>query len=51
MVSKLTSLPELLNLQFIESNYQTDQQLAAIREMIKEKDPNIYAKTYAMNRY
>ena len=51
IVSKLTSLPQLFNLQFIESNYQSDPQLSAMREMIRERDPNIHAKTYAMNRY
>ena len=35
---------------FIESNYKSDPQLTAIREMIYEKDPNTHAKFYAMNR-
>ena len=52
--SKLTSLPELFNLQFIKSNYQSDLQLTGIREMIKEKDIIITDRYYAqcsMDRY
>ena len=41
--SKPTSLPELFNLQFIETNYQSDPQLSTIREILKERYP-----TYAM---
>ena len=51
IVSKITSLPELFNLQFIESNYVSDPQLSAIRELFITRDPKILEKILAMNRY
>ena len=51
IVSKITSLPELLNLQFIESNYVSDPELSAVRDLIKTKDPKIREKVSATNRY
>ena len=50
IVSKITSLHELFNLQFIESQYASDPQLNAIRDSIKTKDLHIQEKVYAMNR-
>ena len=51
IVSKITSLPDLFNLKFIESNYISDPQLSAIRDWIVTKDPNIHEKVTATNRY
>ena len=51
IVNKITSLPDLFNLKFIESNYVSDPQLSAIRDFIVTQDPNIHDKINAMNRY
>ena len=51
VVSKITSLPELINLQFIESQYAFDPQLSAIRDLIKTKEPKFHKKLYAMNQF
>ena len=51
IVSKITSLPELFNLQFTESNYVSDPQLSTVREFIITKDPKNHEKVSAMNRY
>ena len=51
IVNKITALPDLFNLKFIESNYVSDPQLSAIKDLIVTKDPNIHAKVTAMNRY
>ena len=51
IVSKIISLLELFNLQFIESNYVSDPQLSAIREIIITRDPKTHEKVPAMNRY
>ena len=51
IVHKITSLPDLFNLKFIESNYVSDPQLSAIRDLIVSQDPNIHEKISAMNRY
>ena len=50
-VSKVSSLPDLFNLKFIESNYVSEPQLSAIKDLIFTKDPNIHEKVTAMNRY
>ena len=51
IVSKITSLPDLFNLKIEESNYVSDPQLRAIRDLIVTKNPNIHEKVTAMNRY
>ena len=51
IVNKITSLPDLFNLKFIESNYVSDPQLSAIRDLIVTQDPDIHEKISAMNRY
>ena len=51
IVNKITTLPDLFNLKFIESNYVSDPQLSAIRDLIVSKDPNIHEKVTAINRY
>ena len=51
IVNKITSLPDLFNLKFIESNYVSDPQLSAIRDLIVSLDPDIHEKFSAMNRY
>ena len=51
IVNKITSLPDLFNLRFIESNYVSDPQLSAIRDLIVSQDPKIHDKINAMNRY
>ena len=51
IVNKITSLPDLFNLKFIGSNYVSDPQLSAIRDLIVSQDPNIQDKINAMNRY
>ena len=51
VVSKQSTLPELLNLRFIESQYNSDPQLQAIIEMIKCKDPPLQSKVAAMSKY
>ena len=50
IVSKMTSVPELFDLQFIKFNYVFDPQLSAIRDLIKTKDPKTHKKISAMNR-
>ena len=50
IVNKITSLPDLFNLKLIESNYVSDPQLSAIRDLIVSQDPNIHEKFNAMNR-
>ena len=51
IVNKITALPDLFKLKFIETNYVSDPQLSAIRDLIVSKDPNIHEKITAMNRY
>ena len=51
IVSKQTALPELFNLRFIESQYNSDPQLQAIIELIKCKDPQLHSKIAAMSKY
>ena len=51
IVNKINSLPDLFNLKFIESNYNSDPQLSAIRDLIVSQDPNIHEKISAVNRY
>ena len=51
IVNKITSLPDLFNLKFIESNYVSDPHLSAIRDLIVTQDPDIHEKISAMNRY
>ena len=51
IVNKVNSLPDLFNLKFIESNYVSDPQLSAIRDLIVTQDPEIYEKISEMNRY
>ena len=51
IVNKVTSLPDLFNLKFIESNYVSDPQLSAIRDLIVTQDPEIHEKITEMNRY
>ena len=51
IVKKITAIPDLFNLKFIESNYVSDPQLSAIRDLIVIKDPNIHEKVTAMNSY
>ena len=51
VVNKQNALPELFNLRFIESQYNSDPQLQAIIEMIKCKDPDLYTKIAAMSKY
>ena len=51
IVSKNTSLPDLFNLKFIESNYVCDPQLSSIRDLKLTKNPIIHEKITAMNRY
>ena len=51
IVNKITSLPDLFNLKFIESNYVFDPQLSAICDLIVSQDPNIHEKIKSMNRY
>ena len=51
IANKITSLPDLFNLKFIESNYVSDPQLSASRDLIVSQDPNIHDKNKAMNRY
>ena len=51
MVSKQTALPELFNLRFIESHYNSDPQLQAIIEMIQCKDQHLHTKIAAMSKY
>ena len=51
IVNKATSLPDLFNLKFIESNYVSDSQLSAIRDLIVTQDPEIHEKVFQMNRY
>ena len=52
IVSKQTALPELFNLRFIESQYNSDPQLQAIIELIKWKDPQLHSlTTNAMSKY
>ena len=51
IVNKVTSLPDLFNLKFIESNYVSDPQLSAIRDLIVTQDPEIHEKISEMNRY
>ena len=51
IVNKATSLPDLFNLKFIESNYVSDPQLSAIRDLIVTKDPEIHEKITEMNRF
>ena len=51
IVSKQTALPELFNLRFIESQYNSDPQLQAVIELIKCKDPQLHSKNAAMVKY
>ena len=51
IVNRITSLPDLFNLKFIESNYVSDPQLSVIRDLIVSQDPDIHEKISAMNRY
>ena len=51
IVNKITSLPDLFNLKFIESNYVSDPHLSAIRDLIVSQDPSNHDKINAMNRY
>ena len=51
IVNKVTSLPDLFNLKFIESNYVSDPQLSAMRDLIVTQDPEIHEKISEMNRY
>ena len=51
IVSKITSLPELFSLQFIEANYVSDPERSAVREFFIANDPKIHKKVSAMNRY
>ena len=51
IVNKITSLLDLFNLKFNESNYFSDPQLSAICDLIVSQDPNIHDKINAMNRY
>ena len=51
IVNKVTSLPDLFNLKFIESNYVSDTQLSAIRDLIVTQDPEIHEKITEMNLY
>ena len=51
IVNKFTALPDLFNLKFIESNYVSDHQLSAIRNLIVSKDPNTHEMVTAINRY
>ena len=51
VVNKQNALPELFNLRFIESQYNSDPQLQAIIEMIKCKEPNLHTKIAAMSKY
>ena len=51
IVSKQTALPELFNLRFIESQYNSDPQLQAIIEMITWKDLQLHSKVAAMSKY
>ena len=51
IVNKITALPDLFNLKFIESNYVSDPQLSVIRDLIVSKDRNIHEKVTAMMRY
>ena len=51
VVSKQTALPELFNLRFIKSQYNSDPQLPAIIEMIKRKDLQLHSKVAAMSKY
>ena len=51
IVNKITFLPDLFNLKFIESNYISDPQLSAIPDLIVSQGPNIHDKITAMNRY
>ena len=46
IVSKITSFPEIFILQFFESNYVSDPQLSAIRDLIKMKDPKTHEKSF-----
>ena len=46
IVSKITSLPELFYLQFVESQPPND-----IREIIDQQDPQLKDTGYARNRY
>ena len=50
-MSKITSLPDLFKLKFIESNYVSDPQLSAIRDLLVTQDPNNHKKVTAINRY
>ena len=49
--NKITSLPHLFNLKFIESNYVSDPQLSAMRDLVVSQDPDIHENISAMNRY
>ena len=51
IVNKITSLPDLFNLKFLESNYVSDPKLSAIRDLIVTQDPEIHEKIRAMNPY
>ena len=51
IVNKVTSLPDLFNLKFIESNYVSDPQLSAIRDLIVTQNPEIHKKISEINRY
>ena len=51
IVNKIFSSSDLFNLKFIESNYVSDPQLSAIRDLIVSQDPDIHEKISAMNRY
>ena len=51
IINKVTSLPDLFNLKFIESNYVSDPQLSAIRNLIVTQDPEMHEKITEMNRY
>ena len=51
IVNKITSLPDLFNPKFIESNYVSDPQLSAIRDLIVSNDPKIHEKINATNHY
>ena len=44
----MTSLPELFNFLFSESQYASDPQLSPTRELVKSKT---HEKTHSMNRY
>ena len=51
IVQKNIALPELFNLEFIESLDASDTQLQAIYDLVKAKDSEIQQKVHNMNRY